>query len=137
MTCRNCNHTLKGEEKYCPNCGCRTENNEAITIDNGNHSTENFRLASVILGILSLGGVCFFIFAPVSLILSVIGLIFAIKSHKNSNNTVGIVLNAVSLFLASIITMIFMLFINLTIDVIKDVSHEYNNYIEEYNHGDF
>ena len=134
MTCRNCNHTLKGEEKYCPNCGCRTENNEAITIDNGHHSTENFRLASVILGILSLG---FFIFAPVSLILSVIGLVFAIKSHKNSNNTVGIVLNAVSLFLASIITMIFMLFINLTIDVIKDVSHEYNNYIEEYNHGDF
>ena len=138
MACKNCNYSLKGDEKYCPSCGCRTENNEALTIDNDHVSTENFRLASVILGILSLGGVCFLVFAPISLILSVLGLIFAIKSNKHYKNIVGIILNSISLFLACIITIIFALILSFTVDVIENVANEYGNYIETYdNHGDF
>ena len=137
MKCISCNYSLKGDERYCPNCGYHTDKIEPLTIDNTHQSTENFRMASIILGVISLAGLSFLIFAPVSLILSILGLIFAIKSHRNSNNTVGIVINGISLFLASIITIVFALLIGLTVDVIKDVGTEYGNYIEDYHHGDF
>ena len=130
MYCHNCKGNLTGVEKYCPNCG--TLVNRPINIDNSNGSTENYRVASIVLGGLSIGGVVLFIFAPISLILSIIGLVLALKANKNSKNTAGLVLNGVGLFLSFVITSIIALLVYITIDVIKYGTDEYGNRIYDY-----
>ena len=130
MNCNNCNCTLTGIERYCPSCGVPV--NKPISITNDTGSTENYRTASIILGGLSLGGLLLVIFAPISLILSIIGLSLAIKAHKNSKNVAGLVLNGISLFLSFILTAIFALLIYITIDVIKNGTDEYGNRIYDY-----
>ena len=109
MYCDKCGNRLMGYEKYCSNCGHmignNDDNNENKVTDNyNNKSTDGSRSTSIILGGLSLGGVFLGIFAPVSLILSIIGFVLAIRANKNANNTIGIVLNGISLFLSVIIT---------------------------------
>ena len=76
----------------------------------------------------------FIIFTPISLILSFIGLILAIKSNHNSKNTAGIIINGVSLFLS----VVFMIIISLVIyfgffaiDKGIDKIIDYNNRIYE------
>ena len=130
MYCNNCRSKLSGVEKYCPNCGNLV--NGPINIDNGNGSTENYRTASIILGGLSIGGVLLVVFAPISLILSIIGLILALKANKNSKNTAGLVLNGIGLFLSFILTAIFALLMYIVIDVIKNGTDEYGNRIYDY-----
>ena len=132
MNCNNCGNNLKGNENYCPGCGKRIDSKMPID-EFSKTSTENYRTASIVLGGLSLGGVVLFVLAPVSLILSIIGLICAIKSNKNSKNTVGLVLNGIGLFLSFIITSIIALFLYLAVDIVKDGIDGTNfyDYIEE------
>ena len=150
MYCNNCGNRLMGNEKYCPNCGSKTFENSNSNIDivaneSERKSTEGYRSASIILGGLALGGVFFGIFAPVSVILSIIGLILAIKSNRNVKNTPGIVLNAIGLFLSVIITIAFILFIWFVFSVVDDNDYDFNNMYNDYinrdykydNHGDF
>ena len=132
MYCQNCQNILTGNENYCPNCGLKIHdkniyNNKPIDIT---PSTENVRSASIILGGLALGGICLGIFAPVSLILSIIGLILALKANSNVKNTIGITLNAIAIFLSFIITT----FIALVVYFIISESYEIPNL--NYNHGD-
>ena len=141
MYCHNCSNRLIGSEKYCPNCGAAViksfDSNKVIDVEDNEEvmvSTENSRSASVALGIISLVGVTLGIFAPISLILSIVGLILAIKSNRNVKNTVGIVLNSVSLFLSFVITSFIALIICFLVGIIDELPDEIN--ITEYNHGD-
>lgn len=132
MYCNQCGGKLLGSEKYCPNCGKLLDANKTITIDSNNEGT---RSASIILGILSLVGVFIFIFAPVSLILAIIGLILAIKANKVYKNTAGIIINTISLFLSFIITSIIALIVVFSYDIIKNDLNIFNNFdIYNYNH---
>lgn len=143
MHCRECGNKLMGSEKYCPNCGKIIDNSftEVKMVNDGDvKSTENSRSASIILGGISLGGVLLGIFAPISLILSLIGLVLAIKSNRNIKNTVGIVLNAIGLFLSFIITCIIALIIYFMVNTSKGIFDNlwdiYDNTYDEH-YGDF
>ena len=125
MYCNKCGFYLNGTEKYCPNCGTH---NDIVNVDTSK-STENSRTASIVLGGLSLGGIFLVIFAPVSLILSIIGLIFAIKSNKN---TLGIILNVIGLFLSFILTAVFALMIYFVVDEINNGTDDYRKAIDRY-----
>ena len=65
-----------------------------------------------------------------TLILSIIGLIFALKSNKHVKNTPGIILNGIALLLSFVITTVIAFFIAICIDMIDDFE------FEEYYHGD-
>ena len=101
MNCNSCGAKLNKDVNYCSNCGAKVTE-EGVVVGSG-ESTENFRIASIVLGGLSVGGSLFFILTPLTLILGIIGLIFAIKSNKNSRNTVGIVLNSIGLFISFVV----------------------------------
>lgn len=141
MYCDRCGNRLMGYEKYCPNCGNTIKDNVKdidIANDNMNKSTESNRSTSIVLGGLSLGGVFLGIFAPISLILSIIGLVLAIKSNKNSKNTIGIVLNGIGLFLSFIITGFIILVIYFVVNTSNGVIDEYwDNYYDTYERQDF
>ena len=128
MYCDKCGNRLMGYEKYCPNCGNAIQDNVKdveITNDNVNKSTESNRSTSIILGGLSLGGVFLGIFAPISLILSIIGLSMAIKSNKNSKNTIGIIINGIGLFLSFIITGFIIMVIYFVVNTSNGVIDDY------------
>ena len=135
MYCDKCNNRLMGIEKYCPECGNPVNNNikENTDIKNNKNinNVENYRSASIALGIISLVGVFLGIFAPISLVLSIIGLIFAIKSNKNVKNTIGIVLNSISLFISMIITLFIALVIYLAVDIYQNDGMNINDYIND------
>lgn len=134
MYCKNCSYRLVGTERYCPNCGDKVNfsydeiNNKS---DESNKSTESIRSSSITLGIISLVGVFLGVFAPVSLILSVIGLVFAIKSSKKVTNTAGIILNAISLFLSLIITAFIALVIYFIAVEAGSIPDNFNDYIPD------
>ena len=131
MYCSSCGSKLNQDENYCANCGKLINESKPITMDN-NKNSEGIRSASIVVGILSLVGIFILIFAPISLILSIIGLILAIKSNKTYKNTAGIIINAIGLFISFIITSIIALLIMLSYDIIKNDFGNIGNYIEEY-----
>ena len=140
MYCSNCASKLTGSEKYCPNCGNKINDNIK---KQEYHSTEGIRTASIILGIIAAGGLSMLLFAPISLILSIIGLILAIKSSHNSKNLAGIIINSISLFISLIITL-FITFV--AIFLVKNIAKlpDYLNSISSYgepvitdNYGDY
>ena len=141
MYCSKCNASLKGNENYCSYCGNKINPsfNDYEVLNNENKSIENRRTASIALGIISLCGIFFVVFSPISLILSIIGLFLAIKSSKNVKNTPGIILNAVSIFISFIITLFIVLAILFTFNIIKDIDiDEYiPNTQESELYGDF
>ncbi len=133
MNCSNCQTKLMGSEKFCPNCGQRIGNEISTPVDK---AVDGKRSASIVLGILSLIGVFFIVFAPLSFILGVIGLVLAIKANRQVNNIAGIVLNAVGALVSAIIIGLFILLIRLSFGIIQNIpSHgdfDINNIISEY-----
>ena len=131
MYCSNCGTKINEDENYCANCGKVVNEHKPITVGN---NIEGARTASLVLGILSLVGGFIVIFAPVSLILSIIGLILAIKANKVYKNTAGIIINAIGLFFSFVITSIIALIIYFSYDIIKNDIGNFNigNYIDEY-----
>ena len=137
MYCQECGFTLTGSEKYCPNCGCKLNQVYASFSNEIDRTTENNRTASLVLGIVSLCTIFIGIFAPIGLILALIGLVLAIKVNKKMPNTPSIIINAIGLFLTAIITIIITLIIIFSYNAISDIWD--NKYIPEYNenYGDF
>ena len=137
MYCSKCGNKLIESDKYCANCGNKIDNiNNSFAVPSTNG--DNGRTASIVLGILSLIGVFMFIFSPISLILSIIGLVLAIRSNKISNNTVGIVMNGISLFLSFMLTLFIGLIIYFLVtgsDYIED--WYWNNDYEETHQENF
>ncbi len=135
MYCDNCHNSLMGNEIYCPKCGRRV-NNELMNSEM--KSTESARSTSIVLGIISIFCIFFGIFIPVALVLSIIGLVLAIKSNSNVKNTPGIVINAITLFISAIFTLIIALIIIFSFNTIKEYWHDNVPIVEnEIEHGDF
>ena len=125
MYCSNCGKSLNGSEKYCPNCGKEVTNNQAYYGDEIG-DTSSGKTPSIILGILGNLGAVLVIFSPISFILSLIGLIIAIRVSKKVNNTAGIILNAIGLFLSLISLAVVIFFFWLVINV-SDIDN-YNDF---------
>ena len=140
MNCINCGEKVEAKNNYCPNCGHKISENVTPKVETYVDKTiENNRTASIVLGIISIAGVLLVVFSPISLILSVIGLILAIKSNKSINNTAGIILNGISLFLSfvatAIIIFIFIIAINVSkygIDNLDNISEFIEGKVGEY-----
>ena len=135
MQCNNCHNNLVGTELYCPQCG--TKVSSGITVD-GSKSTESIRSASIILGVISIFCLFVGILSPIAIILSIIGLVLAIKSNKNVKNVPGIIINSVTLFVSIIVTIFFILVIIFSINIVEDHWSEIVPNINiDVNHGDF
>ena len=134
MFCSSCGHKIDNDIRFCPNCGQKvSENNINTSYENNiDKSIEGKRTASIVLGILSLVGVFIMIFAPISFILAIIGLILAIRANKVVKNTVGIVLNAIGLFLSFIIIAIIALVLIFSYNIIRNGPVDYGNFIDNY-----
>ena len=137
MYCQDCGSKIKGNENFCPNCGFKINNQVEVISNTIDKTTENRRVASIVLGIISLCGVFFWIFAPIALVISIIGLILAIIANRKVNNSTGIVLNAVGLFLSFVITAVFVLLITFSFNIIRDVWDNTYEAYEKYEYGDF
>ena len=133
MYCENCGTKLNGNEDYCFRCGRAINKvNSSLADSNSNDGMKN---ASIVLGIISLVGIFFIIFCPISLILSLIGLILSIKANKMVNNVAGIVINAIGLFISSVITFLMIMIIVFVIDLGQGfirIRIPFNNYIQQY-----
>ena len=140
MKCNNCGTTLNGNEKYCFNCGFMVDKVQNVPSNNPSNNVVSSEVngkktASIVLGIVSLVGVFLFIFAPISLVLSIIGLIFGIKAKKEINNVAGIVINAIGLFLSFIVTLIIVFIIYIFVNLGNNFDFgkiPWNDYITEY-----
>ena len=143
MYCDNCGTKLTGDENYCFNCGKKVNNvnNSDVgkanisTVDNSNNLNTGTKTASIVLGIISLVGIFLVIFSPISLILSLVGLILSIKANKVTNNVAGIVINAIGLFLSLIITSIIVFILYLVVNMGNNIDLSkmpWNEYISEY-----
>lgn len=137
MYCNKCGTRLNMGDKFCPGCGSVVENqgyNGTVTNNNPTVSKDGNKTASIVLGILGLGGSLLVIFSPVALILSIIGLVLAIKANKNTDNIAGIVLNAIGLFFSVIIVAVIGLIIYIAVNTTEDdSSKDLWDYLNEYN----
>ena len=132
MYCSECGKKLNGNENYCPECGKKRELEVVETNSSvSNTSSDNYRTTSIVLGIISLVGVLLVVFSPVSLILSIIGLVLAIKANKTVENVAGIILNGVGLFLSFIITAVMVFILSLAIHIYKYGVYDIGEYLEE------
>lgn len=141
MYCNNCGNQVAEGTQFCPKCGQRINGQTPIAYVNDEaKSVEGKRTASIVLGCLSLFGVFVLFLAPISFVLSIIGLIIGIKANKVVKNTAGIILNAIGLFLSFIIIAILALIIMFSYNFIRYGTDEYgniiNNFIEEYSNVD-
>ena len=143
MYCDNCGTRLTGNENYCFNCGkmvnkvsnSNVDKVNISTVNNSNNLNTGTKTASIVLGIISLVGILLFIFSPISLILSLIGLILGIKANRVSDNVAGIVINAIGLFLSLIITSIIIFLIYIAVNMGNNIDLSkipWNEYISEY-----
>ena len=132
MYCSSCGNKLEDNSKFCPKCGHEMNNNVKTYESEVDKSIEGKRTASIVLGILSLVGVFILVFAPISFVLAIIGLILAIKSNKVVKNTAGIVMNAIGLFLSFIIVSILALIIIFSYNIIRTGPVDYGNVIDNF-----
>ncbi len=137
MYCQSCGTKINEGENYCYNCGKPVNEVKVINEPSTTNKNEGTRTASIVLGILSLVGTFIAIFAPIALILSIIGLVLAIKANKVYKNPAGIILNAIGLFFSFIITSIIALIIIFSYNIIKNDlgnlgNFNISNYIQEY-----
>ena len=83
MVCSKCNKKLDKNEKFCIYCGTKVENIKKEEIKNDIVVQENgLRIASIVLGSIGIVGTLLIIFSPISLILSLVGLILGIVATK-------------------------------------------------------
>ena len=146
MYCTNCGNKLNDTDKFCVNCGEKRTIVENINVNNNNINNNNngsngLKIASIILGTISIGGSLLFIFAPFCFILSIIGLILGICALKKGKNVSGILLNSIGFVLSIIITIFIVLAFIFMFEHVDMDNYDYgdriNDYYNEYNHNKF
>lgn len=137
MYCIDCGNKLNENDKFCTKCGGMVSKG-VNKIDGNSVSAKNdsgMKIASIVLGSVGILGSLMFIFAPISLVLSIIGLILGLCALKKGSNVPGILLSSIGLVLSLVVTIIlvimfFMMFEN------GNVDNYYNDYYEDYyNYG--
>lgn len=104
MYCSNCGEKIIENNTFCTSCGNRYH----IVVDKKDSGK---KIASIVLGCIGTFLALQFVFAPISLILTIIGLIIGIIASKRENNTLGIIVNVIGLILSILCICVFMLII--------------------------
>ena len=133
MYCQNCGNKIIENNKFCTNCGTRLINNQTNEINNNIKKDSGLKIASIILGVIGISTVLTFIFAPLGVIISIVGLILAICSSKKEKNSVGIILNIITLILSLIMSILLSLLI---INVVDEVNQNKDTWIDEFKYQD-
>ena len=138
MYCINCGNKIDGNDRYCIRCG------NSLNIDyNKNENIVNKKsysgkkIASIILGILSIGFSMLVIFAPIGLVLSIIGLILSFIVIKNEKNVIGMVLNIVGLLISLCICLLFIFVIRYVVTNVDSSVIDNFKYSENENNWNF
>ena len=138
MYCISCGNKIENNDKYCTRCGNR------LNIDNNsfNNNVEKKgysgkKIVSIILGAFSIGFSMLIIFAPIGLVLSIIGLILSFVVINNENNVIGIVLNLIGLLISLCICLLFIFVIRYVVANVDSSVIDNFKYNENYNNWDF
>ena len=137
MYCSNCGTKIVNDnDKYCTNCGTKLDKSNSQTNDNNQNNITNninnnnwLKIASIILGSLSIAGSLLIIFAPISFILSIIGLILTIYSLKKDKNLPGILTNSIGLVLSIIVNIVLIIII---MNIFGTVSDKGINWVQDF-----
>lgn len=99
--CKQCNNFLTDDVKFCPNCGCKIEENSNPTstqiIATPPKKTNICSLLAVIFGAIGIIPLLNFLFLPTAIILAIIGLILS-KNRKK-----GITIASVAVVIISLV----------------------------------
>lgn len=138
MYCINCGNKIDGNDKYCIRCGNRLDinNSNNRNIDD-KKSYSGKKIASIILGAFGIGFSILVIFAPIGLVLSVIGLIISFVVIKNEKNVIGIVLNLIGLLISLCICILFMFVIRYVVSNVDSSVIDDFKYSDNYNDRNF
>lgn len=138
MYCVNCGNRIDSNDKYCTRCG------NMLNIDNSKNRDcvdrngySGNKIASIILGTLSIGFSMFIIFAPIGLVFSIIGLILCFVIIKNEKNVIGIVLNLIGFLISLCICILFMFVIRYVVANVDSSFIDDFKYSEKNNELDF
>jgi hypothetical protein len=121
---------------YCSNCGQKNDNNKFCTNCGINlkpakiKEDSEMKIASIILGGLGIFANLTIVFSFFGSIISLIGLILGIITTKKEKNTIGIILNSVSLFISIIMISIFVI-------IFRSVFKTPEEFIEGINHNHY
>lgn len=142
MFCINCGNKFSNNDKFCTNCGVKLE-----TINNVkkefNNNDNGLKIASIVLGSIGIGGAFLIIFAPVSLILSIIGLVLGLCALKKGSNVLGILLSSIGLVISLIVTVIMLLIFIFAFESVSGYEYEdffgdeFGEYYYDYGLEDF
>lgn len=111
MYCTNCGNRIYNDDKYCTRCGNKIDINVNQFNDSNNVEKKSYsgkKIASIVLGSISIFLSMLVIFAPLSLCMAIIGLILSFVALKNEKNFIGIILNLIGLVISSFICIMFM-----------------------------
>ena len=138
MYCGNCG-SKNENNKYCTNCGHELEKTNNQNIDLNIKEINIYKIISIVLGVLGIAGASVIVFSPISLVLSIVGLIIAVIGSRKSKNVLGIILNAIGTILSVISIIIVSMLIRVAIIGINNLINEISsyNYSENYNINDF
>lgn len=136
--CTNCGNKLNDNDKFCTSCG---EKRDRIVINkntdnvNGNSVRRNdsgMKIASIVLGSISILAALMFIFAPVGLLLSIIGLVLGLCALKKGKNVVGILLSSIGLVLSIGITVFIVCMFIFMFNEIDTNNYQYEDYYDQF-----
>lgn len=127
MYCSNCGTKNEGN-KYCTKCGLLLDNSNVLV---KKEEKNGLKITSIVFGVIGILGSITVFFSPLSLIISLIGLILGVVATKKVKNVLGIVLNTIGLFLSIIILFLVGLFILLFATDDYGYSDE-NDYYDRY-----
>ena len=135
MYCINCGNRIDNNDNYCTGCGNKVNVNNDVR----NNITEKKdysgkKIASIILGSISIALSFMVIFAPLGLGLAIIGLIISFLVLKNEKNVLGLVLNIIGFVISFFICILFILVIRY---VVTDIDNSWLNDFEYRDNFDF
>lgn len=129
MFCRNCGTCVDGN-KFCPNCGmpCNNEVNYN-NVNNNSNDNNGILIGSVLIGVVSI--ILIFYIWLLALPIAIVGLIFGFIAFKKTKRVVGIVINAISIGLNVIFTVLVFLFLGAFFGILFSYVDEVEDYIND------
>ena len=123
MYCTNCGNKIDNQnDNFCTNCGVRLDNfdNDMKNVNTvSSNNVSGIKIGAIILGVLGIMGSLMFVFAPISLILSIIGLVLGFSVFKKEKNFIPLLITSIGTVFSLIVTVILVV---LCINIIKSVN---------------